>query len=78
MSTEPSHVKKVLDAVRAAIEKRASKTQLQQTVDGVSVQYMTPEQLRDTEAYYSRKYRKEEARKAGKSSRRTIGPRFRN
>jgi len=40
-----SHVKKVLDALEAAILKKASKDQLSTSVDGISIQRMTPEQI---------------------------------
>lgn len=78
MSTGESHVKKVLDALEAVIENRASKTQLQQSVDGVSVQHMPLSDLMDARDRYARKYRKERAAAAGKSSDRTTTARFKN
>ena len=73
-----SHTKKVLDALEAAIEGRASKTQVEQNVGGVQIQHipLTDQvMLRDQ---YAMKYRKEQAAINGRSSRRTIGPRFCN
>lgn len=78
MPDEPSHVKKVLDALEAAIEGRASKTQIQQSVQGISIQHMTLAEQMDARDRYARKYHKERAAQGLVSSRRTIKPRFVN
>ena len=73
-----SHVKKVLDALEAAIEGRASKTQLQHSVEGVSIQHMTHTELLDLRDRYAAKYRKELAALKGQSLERTTTARFAN
>lgn len=71
-----SHVKKVLDALEAAIEGRASKTQLRHEFDGVSIEHLTLEQQIDMRDKYKMKYHRELATAAGRSSWQTITPRF--
>lgn len=71
-----SHAKKVLDALEAAIEGRASKTQLEQGVGGVQIKHMSladQVMLRDR---YAIKYRKEVAALSRRSSTRTKRARF--
>lgn len=73
-----SHVKKVLDALEAAIEGRASKTQVQQSVGGVQIQHMTLQEqvmLRDR---YAIKYKKEIAAINRRPSHRATTARFAN
>lgn len=76
-----SHVKKTLDALEAAIEGRASKTQLVQKVaDMVEVQHLSPEQQTDWRDKYLLKYKLEQAMAKGGTSGlfTTITPRFRS
>jgi hypothetical protein len=73
-----SHVKKVLDALEASIENRASKTQMQQSVGGAQIQHMSLTEQITLRDRYRLKYQKELAAKRGRSSRRTIGSRFAN
>lgn len=73
-----SHTKKVLDALNASIENRASKTQITQQINGVQIQHIALEdqiRLRDR---YAMKYRKELAAKRGESCERTTTARFAN
>ena len=70
-----SHVKKVLDALEAAIEGRASKTQMQQSIGGVQVQHIELSKQIELRDRYAIKYRKEQS---GGSARRTIRSRFVN
>lgn len=79
MSTsEPTFNERIVTALEAAIEKRASKTQLEQSVEGVAVKYMTLAEMTDALDRYRRKVRKEQARKSGTSSFRTVKSRFCN
>jgi hypothetical protein len=74
-----SHVKKTLDSLEAVIEGRASRDQLELTIDGTRLVKMTPEQILAWRAQYHREYRKElqAARIAqGKNSGRKIVTRF--
>lgn len=73
-----SHVKKVLDALEAAIERRASKTQMKQTVDGIAIEHMSHIEQSELHEKYARKYQKELARSQGRSSTRTETARFCN
>lgn len=73
-----SHVKKVLDALEAAIEGRASKTQIQQSVGGVQIQHMTLSEQVELRDRYAIKYRKEVAAVNGRTSTRTTTARFAN
>ena len=73
-----SHVKKVLDALEASIEGRASKTQVQHSVDGVAIQHMTLTEQVDLRDRYAKKYRAERAASGAVSTRRTIKSRFVN
>lgn len=54
-----SHVKRVLDAIEAVIEKRASKGDQQITIDGTMLSKMTAEQLMLIRNRYAREYRAE-------------------
>jgi hypothetical protein len=71
-----SHVKKVLDALEAAIEGRASKTQLEQAVGGVQVRHMTLAEQVKLRDRYAAKYRRELVAAGKAKSRRIIKPRF--
>jgi hypothetical protein len=71
-----SHAEKVLDAIEAAIEGRASKTQLSQTVYGVTVAHYTHEQLIDVRDRYKKELYLEKLSKGGVRLFRTIPPRF--
>lgn len=72
-----SHVKKVLDALEASIEGRASKTQVQQTVGGVQIAHISLEdQIRLRDKYHA-KYQRELVRQGKATSKRTIKVRFR-
>lgn len=73
-----THVKKVLDLLEAAIEGRASKTQLMQMVGGVQVQYMTLDELTKQRDKYAAKYRQEQIRAGQVTPSPTIKPRFTN
>lgn len=72
-----SHVKKVLDAIEAVLESRASKTQLSQTVGSTQVQHMTLDQLIRARDEYRARYLKELA-SCGSMKKRVIKPRFYN
>jgi len=54
-----SHVKKTLDALEAAILKKASKDQLSTQVDGIAIQRMTPEQMLVWRDKYNTEYQAE-------------------
>jgi hypothetical protein len=74
-----SHVKKVLDAIEAVIEGRATKGDQQLTIDGTTLVKMTATELLDLRSKYKNEYRKElqAARVAqGKNSGRKIVTRF--
>lgn len=73
-----SHVKKVLDALEAVIEGRASKSQLMQMVGGVQVQYMTLTEQTQLRKQYAAEYRREQVRAGQVSPSPTIKPRFTN
>lgn len=70
-----SHVKKVLDALEAAIEGRASKTQLKHEFDGVAIEHMTLDEQVTLRDKYKLKYQRELAAASG-TPWRTITPRF--
>jgi len=71
-----SHVKKTLDAFRATLEGRATKTQLHQEHEGVQIQHIPHDKLVKLCATYEAKYRRE-LEAAGKATpRRIIKPRF--
>lgn len=74
-----SHVKKVLDALEAALVKKASKDQLETDIDGVSIKRMAPEELRAWRKEYRAEYQKElniEKKNNGKKSGNRILVRF--
>jgi len=71
-----SHAKIMLDSLEAALEGRASKTQLRQEVGGVRVDHMTHKDLIDARAYYAAKYRLELVAAGKVKSRRQIKARF--
>jgi hypothetical protein len=71
-----SHAKIVLDALEAAIEGRASKTQMSQMVGSVQVQHMTLTEQIKIRDQYAFKYRKELVAAGKIKSRRTIKTRF--
>jgi len=73
-----SHVKKVLDALEASIEGRASKTQVEQSISGVQIKHMTLAEQVTLRDQYALKYRKEQAAKNGTSAHRTTTARFCN
>lgn len=54
-----SHVKTVLDAIEAAIEGRASRTDLSYTINGRTIQHMNPEELIKWDSHYKRLYQQE-------------------
>jgi len=66
-----SHVKKVLDALEAAIEGRASKTQINQSVGGMTIGHMTLADQVAMRDKYRAKYQQELVA-AGKAKSRTI------
>ena len=70
-----THTKRVLDAIEAVIENRASKTQLTQSAAGVEVQHMTMEQLISARDKYRVRYLNEQVL-AGNKKARIIKPRF--
>jgi len=72
------HVKKVLDALEAAIEGRASKVQMSQTVSGVAISYMTLDELVRMRDKYRAKYERELVASGAMQSRRLVRPRFVN
>lgn len=71
-----SHVKKMLDALEAALEGRADKTQLVQKFDGTEVQYMDHDQLVSLRDKYKEKHFAELVRQGKKKLLQPIGPRF--
>ncbi len=73
-----SHVKKVLDALEASIEGRASKTQVLQTLAGVQIQHMGLDQQIKLRGVYAAKYEQEQIAAGTKRANRIIRPRFRN
>ncbi len=70
-----SHNRKVLDALEAVIENRASKTQLTQTVGPVQIQHMSHDELMQAQKKYAFKCAREDLR-AGRKLKRTIKPKF--
>ena len=78
MQTEPTHNEILVKEYERVQVLRAGKSQAEQTVDGVSVKYMSNAEIRTELEIARRKVRKEKARKSGRSPRRTETPRFRN
>jgi len=54
-----SHVKTVLDSIEAAIEKRATRTDLEVTIAGRTIRHMTPEELIRWHSHYKKLYQQE-------------------
>ena len=54
-----SHVKKVLDAIEAVIEGRASRTDLSYTINDRTIQHMGPEELIKWHSHYKKLYMQE-------------------
>ncbi len=54
-----SHVKKVLDAIEAAVEGRATRTDLSYTINGRSIQHMNPAELIKWHSHYKQLYQQE-------------------
>jgi hypothetical protein len=74
-----SHARRVLDAIEAVIEKRASKGDQQTTIDGIMLNKMTAEQLMMMRARYQRECAAEQRvtdRLDGKKSGRRVLMRF--
>lgn len=71
-----SHAKKVIDAIEAAIEGRASKTQMTQMVGSVQVQHMPLADQVKMLGVYRAKYRKELVAEGKAKPNRTIKARF--
>lgn len=71
-----SHVKIVLDALEAAIEGRASKTQMSQMVGSIQVQHMTLMEQTRIRDNYAAKYRNELVKAGAIKPSRTIKTRF--
>lgn len=74
-----SHAKKTLDALEATILKKASKDQLEATIDGIAIKRLDPEQLRSWRKEYKAEYQKEliaEKKKNGKATGKRILMRF--
>lgn len=74
-----SHAKRVLDAIEAVIEGRASRGDQETTIDGTRLVKMTAEQLRGLRSYYRNEYQSELRRenvKNGKRSGRRVLVRF--
>lgn len=55
-----SHVYKVLMAIRAMLEEKATKDQMSYTINGRTLQRYTFDQLMKLEAQYARRYKKEQ------------------
>ncbi len=75
-----SHVKKVLDALEAVIEGKATSDALSYSIGGRSISKMTPEELIKWRSFYLTEYQREldgEAIRRGEDSPRRIGVRFR-
>ncbi len=71
-----SHAKTVLDAVEAVIERRASKSQMEQAIDGVQIKHMDILDLVRLRKMYAAEYRREEIAAGNIVSRRKIKVRF--
>lgn len=71
-SAAPSHAKKMLDAIQAVLEKKASKLQSEYTVDGNMLKFMTYDELIKAMNFYGRLYRREQE-KAGLKPKRSSG-----
>lgn len=74
-----SHNRRVLDSIRAVIEGRAAKSDLEVSVDGVSVKRMSMEDLGKAESRYAAKVAREEdieRQKAGQVSRKNVYVKF--
>lgn len=55
-----SHVKKVLDAIEAAVEGRASRTDLAYTIQGRSISHIPPTELIKWHSHYKQLYKQEQ------------------
>lgn len=73
-----SHVKKVLDALEAAIEGRASKVQMSQSVGGLAIQYMSLAEMITLRDKYRAKYQQELVAGGKAVSRSMVRSRFHN
>lgn len=74
-----SHVKRVLDSIEAAIEGRATRTDLSYTIAGRSIQHIPPAELIKWHTHYKRLYADEQATMAvakGRGGGRKIITRF--
>lgn len=60
-----SHAQKVLDAINATLEGRATQAQASITVNGKAVSYMRPDELLNYQAVYQRRVDKEKAKERG-------------
>lgn len=73
-----SHVQKVLDAIEAVLERRATHDQLKQEVNGVRIERMPVADLMMMRARYKAEVAEEKRRKSGKSPFRPVRMRFLN
>lgn len=74
-----THVKKVLDAIEAALESRASKEQLSYTINGRALTLLTPAELMEARSRYQVEYRSEQAAERianGLATTKRVGVRF--
>lgn len=71
-----SHAKTVLNALEAVIERRASKSQMEQAIDGVQVKHMDLLELVRLRKMYAAEYRREQIAAGNIQSRRRIKVRF--
>ena len=71
-----SHVKKVLDALEAMIEGKASQDQLSYAIGGRSISKLSPQEVIDWRDAYAQLYRRELRKLHGQGERRSIKVQF--
>jgi len=70
-----SHIQKVLDAIEAVLENRATQEYQSMSINGYSITQMSPQELLKLKDYYEGKLKTEQNKEAmaqGKPSKRTI------
>ncbi len=71
-----SHVKKVLDALEAMIEGKATSDQLSYAIGGRSISKLSPQEVIDWRDAYAQMYQRELRKLHGQGGRRTVKVRF--
>lgn len=71
-----SHVKKVLDALEAMIEGKASQDQLSYAIGGRSISKLSPQEVIDWRDAYAQMYQRELRKLHGQGERRTVKVKF--